>query len=81
MVHLRDSLGRLFDNFTSLTVVWSTSDPMLAEFVDMTSSVKMMFVKYKEDESLRRAICMYNFSSFLLINFAMQIILCSKQEK
>ncbi|KAJ7382709.1 hypothetical protein OS493_033272 [Desmophyllum pertusum] len=55
-VHLRDSLGRLFDNFTSLTVVWSTSDGTLAEFVDMTSSVKMMFVKYKEDENLRRAI-------------------------
>ena len=65
MLHLRDSLGRLFDNFTSLTVMWSTSDRELAEFVDMTSSVKMMFVKYKEDDNLRRALCMY-FASFQL---------------
>jgi len=53
VAHVRDSLGRTFDNVTSLTVVWSTSDYTLAEFVDMMSSVKMMFVKYKEDENLR----------------------------
>ena len=63
MARLRDSFGRTFDNFTSLTVVWSTSDPTLANFVDMTSSVKMMFVKYKEDKSLRKAICMYRIYS------------------
>ena len=69
MLHLRDSLGRSFDNFTSLTVIWSTSDHELAEFVDLTSSVKMMFVKYKEDENLRRALCMYfiHFSDYLLM--------------
>ena len=39
--------------------MWSTSDRELAEFVDMASSVKMMFVKYKEDENLRRTLCMY----------------------
>ena len=59
MLHVRDSLGRSFDNFTSLSVMWSTSDRELAEFVGLASSVKMMFVKYKEDESLRRALCMY----------------------
>ena len=57
VVHLRDSKGRLFDNFTSLTVVWSSSDSKLAKFPDLTSSVKMMFVRYKEDENLGRAIC------------------------
>ncbi|CAH3168221.1 unnamed protein product [Porites lobata] len=56
IAHLRDSLGRSFDNFTSLTVVWTTSDRSLAEFVDKTSSVKMMFVTYKKDEDLRKAI-------------------------
>ena len=59
VLHVRDSLGRSFDNFTSLSVMWSTSDRELAEFVDMASSVKMMFVKYKEDENLRRTLCMY----------------------
>lgn len=38
-------------------MVWTTSDRSLAEFVDKTSSVKMMFVTYKKDEDLRKAIC------------------------
>ena len=73
MLHLRDSLGRSFDNFTSLAVMWSTSDRELAEFVDITSSVKMMFVKYKEDENLRRALCKY-FTSFQLLSITLFIL-------
>lgn len=56
VANLRDSLGRTFDNFTSLKVQWTTSDDALAEFVDLATSVKMMFVSYKEDEDLRRAV-------------------------
>ena len=75
MLHVRDSLGRTFDNFTSLSVMWSTSDRELAEFVDMASSVKMMFVKYKEDENLRRALCMY-FASFLtFVHYSLYLVI------
>jgi len=54
--------------------MWSTSDRELAEFVDITSSVKMMFVKYKEDENLRRALCMY-FDSFQLLYITLFMLL------
>ena len=57
VAHLRDPLGRTFDNFTSLKVQWTTSDDSLAEFLDLTTSVKMMFVTYKEDENLRGTVC------------------------
>ncbi|XP_029186949.2 LOW QUALITY PROTEIN: nuclear pore membrane glycoprotein 210-like [Acropora millepora] len=56
VAHLRDPLGRTFDNFTSLKVQWTTSDDSLAEFLDLTTSVKMMFVAYKEDENLRSSV-------------------------
>ena len=43
VLHLRDKQGRLFDNFTSLSVIWSSSNTSLAKFLDLSRSVNMMF--------------------------------------
>ncbi|KAK2568492.1 Nuclear pore membrane glycoprotein 210 [Acropora cervicornis] len=44
------------ENCVSSNKEWTTSDNSLAEFLDLTTTVKMMFVAYKEDENLRNSV-------------------------
>ena len=68
VLHLRDARGRLFDNFTSLSVSWSSSNSSLARFPDLSKSVNMMFLRVKEDENVQRSVCKYrgHFSNSLV---------------
>ena len=68
VLHLRDARGRLFDNFTSLSVSWSSSNTSLARFPDLSKSVNMMFLRVKEDENVQRSVCKYrgHFSNSLV---------------
>lgn len=62
LLNVRDENGRLFDNFTSLYISWSSSDKRLASFVGPSKSVKMMFIREGENEDVRRSVCEYNIS-------------------
>ena len=64
-VILRDEKNRLFDNFTSLDVSWSSSNYDMASFDNSNTGVEM---EYREDLFSQRrvkSICKYETEAFI----------------